>query len=327
MDSRRRRLAAFVLALAAALLAAGPALAVDAPTVRVSRVHWDRRLVDVAVSFGVGSQRLAVYANGVEATDTEVSDAAGTLSLAVAVKDVTTVRAVAIDSAQTAESTSLRIDPALYRPRWVTNGLRTNRLAGPRLSAVARVDSARSTKLYIRVNGQVVWRGPAHFASDSFRLPAVRLPGGRPRVQVGIGNAWGTRWSADTSVYNLGAKVPTASTFLLIDKSTCYLYHVKYRVVVRVYPVAVGMPGTPTPEGYFTLGPPRAASGAWGVLRMRLSRRTSSGTYATSYYIHGTNQPDSIGTWASHGCIRMYNSNVRTLAGTVNPGYLVYIRY
>jgi len=322
-----RRLAAFALLLAAALFAAGPALAVDAPTIRVSKVHWDRRLVDVSVSYGVGAQRIVVYANGVEATHTEVPETAGTLSVPLAVKDVITVRAVASSSTQSAQSASLRLDPALYRPRWVTNGLRTNRLAGPRLSAVARVDSVRSTRLYIRVNGQIVWRGLVHLASDSFRLPAVRLPGGRPRVQVGIGNAWGTRWSADTPVYNLGAKVPTASTFLLIDKSTCYLYHVKYRTVVRVYPVAVGMPGTPTPEGYFTLGPPRAASGAWGVLRMRLSRRTSSGTYPTSYYIHGTNQPDSIGTWASHGCIRMYNSNVRALAGTVNPGYLVYIRY
>jgi lipoprotein-anchoring transpeptidase ErfK/SrfK len=35
----------------------------------------------------------------------------------------------------------------------------------------------------------------------------------------------------------------------------------------------------------------------------------NDGTYA----IHGTNRPSSIGRFVSHGCIRMYNEDIRQL--------------
>ena len=37
--------------------------------------------------------------------------------------------------------------------------------------------------------------------------------------------------------------------------------------------------------------------------------------------IHGTDDPDSIGLNASHGCIRLANWDVATLAGMVKPGF------
>lgn len=38
------------------------------------------------------------------------------------------------------------------------------------------------------------------------------------------------------------------------------------------------------------------------------------------YAIHGTNRPSSIGHFVSHGCIRMYNEDIRKLYGLVGVG-------
>jgi lipoprotein-anchoring transpeptidase ErfK/SrfK len=38
------------------------------------------------------------------------------------------------------------------------------------------------------------------------------------------------------------------------------------------------------------------------------------------YAIHGTNRPDLIGGFVSHGCIRMYNSDIRELYSLVSVG-------
>ena len=38
------------------------------------------------------------------------------------------------------------------------------------------------------------------------------------------------------------------------------------------------------------------------------------------YAIHGTNRPNSIGTFASYGCIRMYNEDILDLLERVHVG-------
>jgi len=43
------------------------------------------------------------------------------------------------------------------------------------------------------------------------------------------------------------------------------------------------------------------------------------------YAIHGTNRPDSIGTYASYGCIRMYNQDISDLFGRVSVGTSVIV--
>jgi lipoprotein-anchoring transpeptidase ErfK/SrfK len=43
-------------------------------------------------------------------------------------------------------------------------------------------------------------------------------------------------------------------------------------------------------------------------------------TLHVEYAIHGTNRPDSIGGFVSHGCIRMYNQDVTDLYGRVSYG-------
>ncbi len=46
---------------------------------------------------------------------------------------------------------------------------------------------------------------------------------------------------------------------------------------------------------------------------------------STSYRIHGTNNPRSIGKAVSHGCIRMYNKDIKTLYDIVDMWDTVYV--
>jgi lipoprotein-anchoring transpeptidase ErfK/SrfK len=45
------------------------------------------------------------------------------------------------------------------------------------------------------------------------------------------------------------------------------------------------------------------------------------------YAIHGTNRPASIGGFVSHGCIRMYNSDIRELYRLVSVGTPVVVEH
>jgi lipoprotein-anchoring transpeptidase ErfK/SrfK len=123
-----------------------------------------------------------------------------------------------------------------------------------------------------------------------------------------------------------------AATSIVIDKSDFKLYWVKGDVLIKVYPIAIGRAGTETPLAIWKINAkytpdPRSV---YGPRKMRLFRRYASGggykyTY-TAYAIHGTNQPWVIGTKASHGCIRMYNSDVLELFPQVPLGTIVQTR-
>ncbi|WP_438351907.1 L,D-transpeptidase [Paenibacillus sp. FA6] len=80
--------------------------------------------------------------------------------------------------------------------------------------------------------------------------------------------------------------------------------------VIRGFPVGIGKMLTQTPHGEFTIiNKQLNPGGPFGVLWMGLSK--------PHYGIHGTNNPSSIGKEVSHGCIRMFNSDVLTLSSLV----------
>jgi L,D-transpeptidase catalytic domain len=101
--------------------------------------------------------------------------------------------------------------------------------------------------------------------------------------------------------------------------------------VKKIYSVAVGKPSTPSPEGTFTIerrvinpvyhhngrtvepGPANPVGTRW----MGLSTK--------GYGIHGTNEPNSIGKAASHGCIRMAKADLEEFYGLVAVGDQVQI--
>ena len=96
--------------------------------------------------------------------------------------------------------------------------------------------------------------------------------------------------------------------------------------VKKAYTVAVGKPSTPSPVGTFTIerrvanptyhhngktvlpGPGNPVGTRW----MGLSQH--------GYGIHGTNEPNSIGKAASHGCIRMAKADLEEFYELVAEG-------
>jgi len=123
-----------------------------------------------------------------------------------------------------------------------------------------------------------------------------------------------------------------ASTSIVIDKSDFKLYWVQGDVLVKAYPIATGRPGMETPVATWKILAKYKTdpSSVYGPRKMRLFRKVGSGSTAryvyTAYAVHGTNEPWVIGTKASHGCIRMYNSDVLELWPQVPIGTLVQTR-
>jgi lipoprotein-anchoring transpeptidase ErfK/SrfK len=119
---------------------------------------------------------------------------------------------------------------------------------------------------------------------------------------------------------------------LEVDLSSRQLRVVQNGSVVRTYGVAVGRPGHPTPTGAFRTGtidwnpswtPP--PDQAWARNKKPQAPGSSANPMrgvkiyfkAPYYYIHGTNDPGSIGEAASHGCIRMTEGDAVNLARTI----------
>lgn len=83
--------------------------------------------------------------------------------------------------------------------------------------------------------------------------------------------------------------------------------------LIKSYPVATGKPSTPTPTGNFTIVNKQInPGGPFGTRWLGLSK--------PHYGIHGTNRPETIGTAASNGCIRMHNRDVEDLFSFVGVG-------
>ena len=98
-------------------------------------------------------------------------------------------------------------------------------------------------------------------------------------------------------------------------------------------PIAVARDNAPTPGGLFyttTLLQPLTSNGPYGPYAYVLSG--FSDTFESfdggpgSLGIHGTNDPSSIGTKASSGCIRLRNADIEMLAGKLPLGVPVEIR-
>ncbi len=97
--------------------------------------------------------------------------------------------------------------------------------------------------------------------------------------------------------------------------------------------VAIGTGGTPTPVGDFylleLLAPPDP-SGPYGPFAFGLSGfsevlESFGGADTAIIGLHGTNDPASLGTDVSHGCIRIENSIIEMLAASVPLGTPVLI--
>jgi lipoprotein-anchoring transpeptidase ErfK/SrfK len=108
--------------------------------------------------------------------------------------------------------------------------------------------------------------------------------------------------------------IPFEPLEIEINKTTNRLILKSGKTLFRSYSVALGKDGI-TPEGEFTVKKKIAnpnsgiAESVFGTRALELSE--------SSYAIHGTNEPSSIGKNISHGCIRLNNQDMEELYSLV----------
>jgi|GEM_PF-5743724 len=103
-------------------------------------------------------------------------------------------------------------------------------------------------------------------------------------------------------------------------------------VFVKEFRVGVGTPATPTPRGLFEVGkkqenpdwyPPQGGKIRAGDPRNELGTvwiHIANAEHPTSYGIHGTNKPDSVGAACSQGCVRLSNEEASEVYWWVRTG-------
>ncbi|MBC8014144.1 MAG: L,D-transpeptidase family protein [Sporomusaceae bacterium] len=104
--------------------------------------------------------------------------------------------------------------------------------------------------------------------------------------------------------------------------------------LVKVYPIAIGKPSTPSPLGNFQITN-KEVDPPW--IHPRTGNVVPSGPdnplgyrwmeFTPLYGIHGTNAPWAIGLAVSNGCIRMHEENAEELFDIVSYGTPVQITY
>jgi hypothetical protein len=130
-------------------------------------------------------------------------------------------------------------------------------------------------------------------------------------------------------------------TYIGIDRGSFRLRLFKRLRRVRTYGIAVGAAGFGTPGGFFRIRG-KDWNPAWHVPNSAWAGSLAGKTIPPgdprnplrvvfmslggAIGIHGTSEPWSIGTRASHGCIRMRSGDVRNLANRAPVGTPVIIR-
>jgi lipoprotein-anchoring transpeptidase ErfK/SrfK len=130
-------------------------------------------------------------------------------------------------------------------------------------------------------------------------------------------------------------------TMILVDRGAFRLTLYKHLDPVATYPIAVGQAGLETPAGLYSIQN-KAVNPAWHVPTSDwagdLAGKVIPGDDPSNPIkarwmgiydgagIHGTSEDSSIGSAASHGCIRMHIPDVEALYDRVPVGAPVYIK-
>jgi lipoprotein-anchoring transpeptidase ErfK/SrfK len=139
-----------------------------------------------------------------------------------------------------------------------------------------------------------------------------------------------------TTRTDLARKYPT---IIIVDRSGFKLRLYKKLRLAKTYPIAVGQSGLETPAGLYAIQD-RTINPSWTVPNSAWAGDLAGKVIppgpenpivarwlgiANGVGIHGTNDIGSIGSAASHGCIRMKPSDVIALFPSVPVGTPVYI--
>jgi lipoprotein-anchoring transpeptidase ErfK/SrfK len=213
--------------------------------------------------------------------------------------------------------------PAVTQPPASTDGAVS--LGGAAAyAAIARGDvTVRSRpaggRSLVRLPATLPWGTPTPFlVREARRVDGqlwyrVLLPR-RPNESTG----WVAADQVRAAARSYGAEVDLSERRLTLYRGTD---------AVRTFPVAIGQPDTPTPTGRFfvtvKLRPPQISRvyGAWALGLSAYSEVFDQfGTGDGQIALHGTNNGSELGQAVSHGCVRLSNPSISTLARLLPPG-------
>jgi L,D-transpeptidase ErfK/SrfK len=172
---------------------------------------------------------------------------------------------------------------------------------------------------------------------------------------VGFQNLLNANPGIDPWVPNPGAQVVipkqaifpgTPATGLTINLAELRIFHLagtSLTGTTSFYPLGIGRAGWETPEGEFRLIE-KVENPFWRIPQgikeenpelpdfIPPGPNNPLGKYwlglsVPGYGLHGTNKPYGVGRRVSHGCIRLYDQDIRMLYQTVDPGEKVRIVY
>ncbi len=198
--------------------------------------------------------------------------------------------------------------------------------AKPRMRLELREPDSYIQTLKLTIDGRSL---PVKLTSKTNRLlfQSDLLSDGSHKASLQVADAAGNGWSKKWSF-------AVDSTKILVRLSERRLYLYKHGKLFRTYPIAVGQPSFPTPQGHWKVvnkrylptwtnphvpwsaGMPEfIGPGPGNPLGTRAIDLSAPGIR-----FHGTSNTGSVGTAASHGCMRMYMSDVEALFELVAVG-------
>jgi len=277
----RRRLLLSTLVLLASVVLAPAAARAAAPqlTAPVEGIDWAAGTITVAADYPAGTTTVSFSANGLPLATVAVTDPAlaGTVSSGVPFRLAAPVEFGAEYLAAQGASlgvATLELTPAMFTPSTPRLGLTGGTIVVPS-ATIEAVSNRTVTRVVVTAGPEPLTRQAmlVSGAGGRIELSGVRVPYGIERLQLTASNGFGSSArSRGRIVFSLGPapKLPERASYILVDKRSMTLYDVRRRRVVWHYDITIGVPSAPTPNGYFKIGAPQRASGAWGVLRRPL---------------------------------------------------------
>ncbi|MBO5738920.1 L,D-transpeptidase [bacterium] len=143
-------------------------------------------------------------------------------------------------------------------------------------------------------------------------------------------------------IFEMAGECQLASA--VVDLSQNKLYHYDSNgFLLSIHPVASGKHSTPTKAGirkiiniesYPYQKAPESSKryknpsdyGPRIIILAIIDQQTGEISGYNGQYLHGTNNPSSIGKYASKGCIRMYNKTIKELSTKLKKGQYIIIK-
>lgn len=225
------------------------------------------------------------------------------------------------------------------RPHDVTRAVDSSRVA-----SLARRIARRVSRDPVDARIELTTRGPRMIAArDGYRVDAGKLADRiRARILSGrpLGDLTVRREKVRAQIRTRRDLRVAYPAMLVVNKRTFKVHLYRGLRRVKSWPVAIGAPGNETPEGLFSIsskqvdpdwyvpnspwaGELAGSVVAGGTTENPLKARWMGIVDGVGF--HGTAEDDSIGSAASHGCLRMHVADVKDLYDRVPVGAPVLI--